>query len=1767
MDRKAISVDRIGHRYSLVLAFCFGMLAFSYPIIGLAQSDSTVAALPPAGAATYLYLPLVATGPTPTAFNPPDLPAAEPIDSHVMSDYELAAFARERNEPPFVTPEIEAAGPSPWFLVGQWGPITPWPFAFASAAVLPDGQILAWGGNNLLDFNGGTNTYAALWNPTTGRFQSVNQTNHSMFCGIPVMLEDGRVLVTGGDGTRKRVSTFDYRTAQWQRVEDMNNGRWYPGTVALPNGQVVTALGEPGGAYPELWTPGKGWTLLGGATLQTAILDYPGYQKNWLPYLHLAPNGQLFHSGPTERMNWISLVGNGSVTAAGLTNMWYPKYASVLMLDEGKLFLAGGAATNVSGSPSTNQAAIIDLTSPTPRLQPLAPMTYARKFNNGVLLPNGEVMMIGGTTKGYEFSDLGSILTPEIWNPVTGAWRKVANLAVPRNYHSVALLMPDGRVWTGGGGLCDCTADHPDAQLYSPAYLFNADGSPAVRPVITAAPDVVTYGRTVTIEASPAITQFTLIKLSAVTHDLNSDLRALRVPFTETISGRYTLTFHSNPNVLTPGYWMLFALNSRGTPSVAKIIQVTSGRPHIAPVGEQGNLVNEAIVLDITASDPDHDPLTFAAAGLPPGLLLNPATGVITGVATTVGTYVVMVTVSDGINQSTIRFTWLINQPARYRYVKLVALTEVNGNPWSSAAEINLIDGNGALMSRAGWLLTADSEEQTALDGRVANVIDGNLNTSWQTQQTDSSPAPHWLQIDLGDAYQLSALRYLPRQGSVTDGAIADYQLYVSPDGLHWGLSASGRFDKGPQEQTVALVTAQPEFNVAPGNLVTQSSTATDGAAQQAIDGNRDGNYANHSVAATQAEAEAWWTIDLGQSYNLTAIRLWPRTDCCAEPWQTLHVLVSGSPFVSQALAPTQAQPAVSDFPLTGPTGSPMLVPIGRAGRYVRLQLAGINALQVAEVEILANLTTPLPEPLQVLPPTPTLQPINTRITYRATVLGGAHPTFHWLFGDGSAELGYSVTPTVTHTYTQPGLYLVTLTAIDDRGEEVRTTFIQAIHRPLTARPPVASTNLLYVPMPTGQGWLWVVNPDQDSVSVFDGGTNQKLAEIAVGQGPRTVALAPDGRIWVANQNAATMSIIDPQALAVVQTLALPAASQPYGVVFVPTGEYAYVTLAATGELLRLDPATGALTGRVAVGMHVRQFAINSDGSRLYLSRFITPPLPGEDTAAPQAFVNGMAYGGEVIVVDGATLAVQQPIVLHASTQPDSEHGGRGLPNYLGPAVIAPDGLTAWVSSKQDNIFRGSQRDGQNLTFESTVRSITSRLDLVQGVEVTAARLDHDNAGIAVTGLFNRTGNYLFVALEGSRAVAVVDAYGGRELLRIDVGRAPQGLALSADDRWLYVHNVLDRTVTVHDLRAFLTTGSETIPTVATYQTVATERLAPSVLLGKQLFYDAKDPRLARDNYISCAACHHDGGADGRVWDLSGFGEGLRNTIDLNGHAGMAQGPLHWSANFDEVQDFEGQIRTLAGGAGLLSDADFAATHDPLGAPKAGRSVDLDALAAYVASLSDLPASPYRAADGALTAAGAKGKFIFRTQQCVSCHGGFAFTDSAPNHLHDIGTIKVTSGQRLGAWLPGLDTPTLRNVWATAPYLHDGSAPTLVAAIQAHPALVLSDADLVALGAYLQQIDGREPALDLANQSPVLDQPTPAVGRVGESVALTLQAGDADGDALRYRAYGLPTGLAIEPQTGVIRGTLMTPGFYDVSISVSDGMTVSGRFFRWTVEP
>jgi YVTN family beta-propeller protein len=709
--------------------------------------------------------------------------------------------------------------------------------------------------------------------------------------------------------------------------------------------------------------------------------------------------------------------------------------------------------------------------------------------------------------------------------------------------------------------------------------------------------------------------------------------------------------------------------------------------------------------------------------------------------------------------------------------------------------------------------------------------------------------------------------------------------------------------------------------------------------------------------------------------------------------------------------------------------------------------------------------------------PSQPAQPLGNEISYIASASGGQNTRYAWDFGDGLTD--WSETPTASFTFSEAGIHYITLMVDDDLTSPQFQNFVQNVHLPLTGAAPDHSSKLVYQQPSEGNPRIWVLNQDNDSVSVFDAVLYTKLAEIDVGKAPRALAIAPDGRVWVSNHGDATISIIDPGSLGIAQILNLPMASQPYGIAFAPDANAAFIALEGTGSLLKLDAGSGAQLSSVELGMRARHLSVTSDESSVYVARFMTGRQPGEETQTVLSEQDGQPTGGEVLQIDPLNLTIAKTIILQHSAVGDAEDQGNGVPNYLGAPVISPDGSAAWVPSKQDNIARGKLRNNLDLNFQNTVRAISSRIDLAGNTEDYPSRIDHDNASMASAAAFDPYGIYLFVALETSREIAVVDVHGGFEMFKINVGRAPQGVLVSPDGGQLFVSNFMDRSITVYDLTALRDRGDYVAPLLQTLPTVNAEQLSADVLLGKQLFYDAADDRLARDNYMSCASCHNDGGHDNRIWDLTSMGEGLRNTISLRG-SGAGHGPLHWSANFDEVHDFEGQIRVLSEGSGLMDDLLFetGTVDQSLGDPKVGLSDDLDALAAYVASLNEYPDSPYRNTDGSMTASAVAGEAVFIAENCASCHRGNGFTDSAPGNLHDIGTLNpVSSGQRLNSGpLPGVDTPTLRGLWLTAPYLHDGSAETLADAVARHNGVSLSATEMVNLVTYLEQIDDHETA-------------------------------------------------------------------------------------------
>jgi len=641
----------------------------------------------------------------------------------------------------------------------------------------------------------------------------------------------------------------------------------------------------------------------------------------------------------------------------------------------------------------------------------------------------------------------------------------------------------------------------------------------------------------------------------------------------------------------------------------------------------------------------------------------------------------------------------------------------------------------------------------------------------------------------------------------------------------------------------------------------------------------------------------------------------------------------------------------------------------------------------------------------------------------------------------------------------------------DGRGVADAFSFRHVVHRPLTAAAPTSSQAAI---LDATNRLVWAVNTDSDTVTAVHTDLLVKTCEVAVGAHPTTLAKAPDGTLWVVNRDDATLTILQSATGTRVGTVSLPPASQPVGIAFAPDGSAAYVTLQALGRLVKLDPATRQITATLTLpsdadGLRplLQGVAVSADGAQVLLPRFISPDA-----------------GGLVYQVNAAAMTLTRSIPLALDAGPDSATNSRGIPNYLASLTISPDGARAWVPSKKDNIVRGVFRDGLPLQHDRTVRAITSSIDLAGYAEVLSERVDYDDRDRCHAVTFSALGDLAFVSMPGNNHVAVHDAYTGAEVTRIPAGKVPVASVIDPASGRLFVLNHLSRSLSVSNVAA-LFNGESTVTPLAEIDLVANEKLSPQVLRGKELFYDATSINLNDEGYMSCASCHLDGFHDGRTWDITNLGEGLRNTLNLRGRSGTRHGRLHWSGNFDEVHDFENQIRALGDGEGLMSNADFhQGTRDnPLGLAKAGRSADLDALAAYVASLNRHDPSPYRNADGTLTADALAGRRIFNELACFDCHGGEDFTDSRLGLLHDVGTLKAGSGKRANGLLAGLDTPTLLSVWSSAPYLHDGSAPTLRAVLTtANPQNLhgatkgLTATQLDQLVAYLQQIDAREPA-------------------------------------------------------------------------------------------
>jgi galactose oxidase len=472
-------------------------------------------------------------------------------------------------------------------VVGQWGATIGFPIVPVAAAPLPNNQLLVWSADQALAFGGpGAYTQTAILNLNTGAVSqdTVSNTGHNMFCPGVAILPDGEIMVTGGL-SNQQTSIYNPATNTWRAGPLMNIGRGYQGQTLLSNGQSFVLggswSGAIGGKLGEIWSPTGGWremTNVPATPMYTA--DAQGvYRADNHGWFIATSGGNVLQAGPSKQMNWIATTGAGTITPAGTRGASADAMnGNAVYYDVNKVITMGGAP-DYENSTATNQAYQIQIPAPgtNPKVTQSGSMTYPRAFANSVVLPNGQVVTMGGQTYAVPFSDDNSVLNAELWDPTTGVFTVMASEAVPRNYHSVGVLLPDGRVFSGGGGLCGtCSTNHADGQIFTPPYLFNPGGKLRTRPTIASAPTSAATGQTITVTTGGPVSRFVLVRYGEATHSVDNDQRRIPLSIVSSSGNTYQLAIPSDPGIALPGPYMLFAMDANGTPSISTTISITN---------------------------------------------------------------------------------------------------------------------------------------------------------------------------------------------------------------------------------------------------------------------------------------------------------------------------------------------------------------------------------------------------------------------------------------------------------------------------------------------------------------------------------------------------------------------------------------------------------------------------------------------------------------------------------------------------------------------------------------------------------------------------------------------------------------------------------------------------------------------------------------------------------------------------------------------------------------------------------------------------------------------------------------------------------------------------------------------------------------------------------------------------------------------------------------------------------------------------------------
>ncbi|KAJ5131622.1 Galactose oxidase/kelch beta-propeller [Penicillium atrosanguineum] len=480
---------------------------------------------------------------------------------------------------------------------GIWGPTLDFPVVPVSGAQEASGNIVLWSSWASDQFHStpGGKTAMTRWNPLNNTVSKriVTNTQHDMFCPGISIDGTGMMVVTGGNDASE-TSLYNSTADSWVKGPPMSIRRGYQASTTMSDGRVFVIGGSWAGGSNvrkdgEVWDPyTQTWTLLPGAIVKPMLTndmegawraDNHGWLFGW-------KKETIFQAGPSKAMNWYYTAGKGSFKAAGdRLDDEDSMSGNAVMFDaiKGKILTVGGSP-DYDKSWATSNAHIITIGEPgeKPTVKPAGGngmMHSERVFHTTVVLPDGKVFIVGGQTFGVAFNEENVQFIPEIYDPEADSFVELQQNNFVRVYHTISILLPDGRVLNGGGGLCgNCSANHYDAQIFTPPYLLTETGEPRVRPtILSGVPESAKVGGIFAFQTDGLIKDASLVRLCTTTHTVNTDQRRIPlrpIPLPRRKSS-YGIRLPDEPGILIPGYWMLFVMDQDGVPSIAKTIMIT----------------------------------------------------------------------------------------------------------------------------------------------------------------------------------------------------------------------------------------------------------------------------------------------------------------------------------------------------------------------------------------------------------------------------------------------------------------------------------------------------------------------------------------------------------------------------------------------------------------------------------------------------------------------------------------------------------------------------------------------------------------------------------------------------------------------------------------------------------------------------------------------------------------------------------------------------------------------------------------------------------------------------------------------------------------------------------------------------------------------------------------------------------------------------------------------------------------------------------------